>query len=274
MLNLIKMDIRRFFRSKSLYIIIAICMALCLFNTISMEKMNMTLGIGVQVEVKNLSNMDDLSNIIPKIEKTVAYQFENACKGAHISLLVSIFTTIFVMAEQKNGFLKNIAGQKKFRGSIIISKMVISALFIAILFAVNIGFTSILQAIVFGNNFDTGFNSEFFRNAGLQYLAHFALSILVILLCTWTRSSSLTMTLSTLLSINVFSIIYILINIIISKLDIKDFDISKYTIMNCIQSTTGTMVAEDVTRIIVVSLIYTAIYGFLSVLLMQKRDVK
>ncbi len=94
-------------------------------------------------------------------------------------LLVAIFMSLFVSAEQKNGFIKNIAGQQKFRGLLIGSKIVVAAVFVAVVFISTIIFMIATTLIVYEGNVTLGFDAEFFKAVGVQYLLHFALAMLI-----------------------------------------------------------------------------------------------
>ncbi len=303
MFNLIKMDLHRLFRSVSLIVMVAVCFGIAAINTAVTKYFPVTYEsaeaiLSMEVEMENsgtleaefegavydatLETMEDIENNAPGIidefletKTDFASLFESILTGGFLTLLTAIFVTIFVCAEQKNGFIKNIAGQHSFRGSLVISKTVTAAVQVAVLFAASAVFTIITQAIAFGDEFALGLNAKFFGVVALQYLVHLAFAVVVIFVCILTRSSAFSMTIGVLLSSGFFSFIYAFVNSIVQKLDgFKDFNIMNYMIDQCALTVTGSAGTEAFVRTTIVAAAYIVVAGAGAMVLMQKRDVK
>ncbi len=281
MLNLVKMDLYRFFRSKSLIIMIVICLFAAAIYPIGTKLTGEAGGISINFTVGTEETQGNDTVVVENTETdnimpmTVADQFESICCGESLMLFVAIFMALFVSTEQKNGFIKNIAGQQKFRGSLIGSKIVVAAVFVAVIFISTMIFMIATTLIIYEGNVTLGFDTEFFKVVGVQYLLHFALAMLIIFLCTLTRSSALSMTLGVLIPTGVFVIVYMLITMLVNKIDgLENFNLTDYVVECCTQAVTSGANAEVLTRSVIVAVAYAVISGFVAVLLMQKRDVK
>ncbi len=283
MLNLVKMDLYRFSRTKSLIVMIAICLFIAamypIMTKITGEAGEVSVTVSIDEEISSdddsLISESSTSDTDDVLQPSAADLFESICAGGNIMLLIVIFTTIFVCAEQRNGFIKNIAGQQRFRGSLIFSKIAVAAVFVALIFILTIIFLIISSLIVYKGDVILGFDTQFFKVVGVQYLLHFALSMLAILLCTLTRSSALSMTFGALIVAGLGSLICMLPNMLINKINgLESFDITNYAIENCIQLVTSGADSEILTQSIIVAAAYIVISGFAAVALMQKRDVK
>ncbi len=304
MFNLIKMDLHRLTHSVSFYVMIIICFAIAFMNGLvakyipeSSSPISFSMEIDV-VETEQPKSFDeevdaavnnaamglaaDIEDNSPQaIERVISEKndieslIELLFVDGNLMILISVFVAMFVCSEQKNGFIKNIAGQQKFRGLIVISKIVTAAVQVAVLFASSIVFTIIVQLLLADDSFKYTVSGEFFAIVAIQYLVHFALAVLIIFICTFTRNSALSQVLGVLVSSGFFAIVYALLNYFIRKIDaFSEFNLINYVIEGCSMSVMSGIDNNIIIRVIAVSLVYALSAGIGSVLLMQKRDVK
>ena len=164
MLNMIKMDVYRMFRTKSMYVIWIILLASALLTSflskIDYDAVNKEWEKKQAVDVVNAqdieeqqaddSNKEQLSqqntdnvNIGMSVELptepgkkvTVMDVFFSNAQGKFYALFLVIFAVMFATADIKSGYIKNIGGQVSQRGMLIVSRAVALALFTAITFA-------------------------------------------------------------------------------------------------------------------------------------------
>ena len=175
MLNMIKMDVYRMFRTKSMYVIWIILLASAMLTSFlskidydavnkewerqqAVESQADTDGQTVDVinaqdieeQQADDSNKEQLSqqntdnvNIGMSVELptepgkkvTVMDVFFSNAQGKFYALFLVIFAVMFATADIKSGYIKNIGGQVSQRGMLIVSRAVALALFTAITFA-------------------------------------------------------------------------------------------------------------------------------------------
>ena len=110
--------------------------------------------------------------------------------------------------DQRNGFLKNIAGQYPNRGILVISKMTAAAvqiLLMEILFAMATGVTA---EIIWGEQFVLGSLPQMLPFLCVQYLLNLGAAGLILLLCTLTRSAAFGMTAGILMIMGILLPVY------------------------------------------------------------------
>lgn len=129
MFNLIKMDIHRLFYSKSTWVIFFFVAVLSVFSvTMTNTDIHMMkeepsateetmderqIGISVEADSEWVDGDIEIGSII-SVEM----------RSALLAILCVIFTALFINAEQKNGYIKNIAGQFPRREKLVASKFI------------------------------------------------------------------------------------------------------------------------------------------------------
>lgn len=279
MFNLIKMDLHRLSRSFSTYIMIVLAASLAFFTvymtnhelnivkenppavteTTDTDSDENTFGIVVDTNPMWISGDIDFSEMLGvQVRSDMAL------------ILVSIFVTLFVAAERKNGFIKNIAGQFHNRSIMVAAKLVAVAVQVLILFVTFVSFILVSSFIFWGDRLVLSSVSELLQIVGIQYLLHFAFACLITFLCLLSNSSAFSMTIGILLCSSLGTLVYNIIDRVISN----SFRIEKYMLEVNI-SYIGAGVSSDVAaRAIVVGISYILVTMILSMLTVQKRDIK
>jgi ABC-2 type transport system permease protein len=291
MYHLFKMDLYRMFRSRSLYIILAIT-AFLSFGLIYMLKIELQanqqqaastniaqttedysdsyMGIVITSDTLEQPNPNgDLTNVIH-----FSSLFDTIFTSKIFLLICGIYTALFVNAERKNGFLKNIAGQFPNRGWLIGSKlasiaistfMIVVTAFCGILLSGLIHYKGIL---VFGN-FD-----GLFIAMSIQFFLHYALCLIILLLGTITDSLIPSLMSAILIGNGVSLILFQLMKYVLMKVTgIQELDISRYSLTH--QVTTMQSLSSDsiVLWAIVIGSCYAVGAILLSILTIRKRDI-
>ncbi len=195
--------------------------------------------------------------------------------GQILALLCAIFPPIFVNGEQKNGYIKNIAGQLHNRGMLVLSKLAAVAVQVLIIFAVFIFSGAIMGKIRWGDRLVFESVSDFAKIFGIHYLLHFAFASLVTALTILTRGSAFSMTFGILCSTGITSLLYVFTDILLHKCGVsEEFTISKYFIENCIAIVSPDLSGGDLARVIIVGAVFLVISTLISMTVMQKRDIR
>lgn len=110
---------------------------------------------------------------------------------------------------------------------------------------------------------------------GIHYLLHFSFASLVTALTILVRGSGLGMTFGILCSTGITSLLYAFADILLHKCGVsEEFTISKYLIESCISTVTPDLSGGDLVRVIAVGAVFLVASTLLSMIVMQKRDIR
>lgn len=286
MFNLIKMDLHRLTHSVSTWIFMAFTILLAFFcvamtnsdlqsmaaNPQSMEEVqteitsNEDRNIGIYVE----SNPEWVNG---KIEAGNIISVE--VKSGLLVLLCVIFTALFVNAEQRNGYIKNIAGQIPNRGMMVLSKLAAIAVQVLLMLVAFSATVALFGLAFWGGRFYLGSASELVKFLGTQYLLHLGSSALIMFLCILTRSSAFSMVAGLLTSCGVLVPVYSLINKIVYNIRPSwNFDISRYMLDGNISMAGINATSDVLIHAVLIGCIFAVVCTALSMLIMKKRDIR
>ena len=192
-----------------------------------------------------------------------------------LALLCVIFTAIFITAEQKSGYVKNIAGQFPGRIQLTAGKFFAMALQLLVMLLLFTLVTLLAGTLLWGDRFQLGDPLLFARFLGIQFLLHLGICSLVMLISTFTGSSAAGMTIGILLTCGLGSPVYSLINRGLEALRIgSGFDISRCMAEINIHLA-GVHAASDVLiQAVCVGIAFTAVSLFLTTWIIRKRDIR
>ena len=240
MINLIKMDLYRMVHSISTWVMLLVTVGIALFCVamvnIDLEDMaenpqysEETSQMGIvsfQIEVKTQDAQEETEETENSEEEQQIGLYADSDPGwiegqilagdlistqlesGILTLLCVIFAAIFFNGDQRNGFLKNIAGQYPNRGILVISKMTAAAvqiLLMEILFAMATGVTA---EIIWGEQFVLGSIPQMLPFLCVQYLLNLGAAGLILFLCTLTRSAAFGMTAGILMIMGILLPVY------------------------------------------------------------------
>lgn len=240
MLNMIRMELYRMFKTKSLYVIWLVLAAGILFTTgLSADEMktytmeekqemyeyatgqqkNDTVNLGMDVTVPTK----------PGDTVSVFDLFYGNIKGKFLALFMVIFAVLYSTADMTSGFVKNIAGQVRDRRGLVFAKGVSLFVYTVLTMLIFTGIQTISNALFF-DELVFGPVKEFLQYAGIQTLLHFALLIIVMCIAIVLRNNVISMMLSVCLCMNVLVIFYSFLDNLIAKAHIKNFHVLEYTV--------------------------------------------
>lgn len=299
MFNLIKMDLYRLLHSVSAYVILLFVIGIALF-AISMTNIDLELmaedpqfmaqteeaetkeiteaEVDTEKETVNEAQIGIYADTNPawvqgKID--VGDMIGTEVKSGLLLILCTIFTAIFVNAEQKNEYIKNIAGQFTSRWLLALSKFVAVAFQTPIMLLVFAGSVAIFSYFYFGSRLYLDSLSSLLRLLAVQYLLHFSFSALVSCLCILTKSSAFSMVIGILLCCGVTGPLYVLINNGIHNLWPKStFNVVKYVLDGNVNSIGINASSGLLLRATAVGFAFLILSALCSMVIMQKRDVK
>lgn len=283
MLNMIRMELFRMFKTKSLYVIWFILAAIILFTTgltademktYTMEEKQEMYEYAVgQRESENVNlGMDVTAPTKPGEEVSVFDLFYANIKGKVVALLMVIFVVLYSTADMTSGFVKNIAGQVRDRGGLVFAKAVSLFIYTVLTILLFVVIQAVSNAVFF-DSFVWGKIDEFLQYGALQTLLHFALLMIVMCLAIVIRNNVISMVIGVCLCMNVTVIFYGFLDKIIAGMGIENFHVIDYTVsgrmmfleMNVTSKAAGMSAAVAAAFIAVMLVICTTVF--------KKRDI-
>lgn len=283
MLNMIRMEMYRMFKTKCMYVIWFILAAVILFTTgltaeemktFSMEEKqemyeyamgkeesdNVNLGMDVTVPTKPGENV------------SVFDLFYANIKGKCIALFMVIFTVLYTTADLTSGYVKNIAGQVSQRGGLVIAKAI--TLFVYTVMSLLIFFLcQTLSNLLFFEEFTVGPVKQFAAYVGIQLLLHYALLLIVMGVAIALRNNVISMVIAVCFCMNVLIIFYNFLDQLITKLGVKEFHIVNYTVSGKMLMLGMDISAKTASASIAVAIFFSAAAVAICSMIFQRRDV-
>ena len=282
MLNMIRMEVFRMFKTKSLYVIWA-AMAACLFfaNSLSAEEIQ-TYTMEEKQEMYEAAMSDEDEDIIfgmyvtlptkPGEAVSVFDGFYANVHGKFVALFMVIFTVLYATADITSGYVKNIAGQVKNRGNLILAKSVALLLYTILTMLLFTGAQMLSNAVLY-NEFVMGPGKEFFQYAALQTLLHFALIMVIMCIAVVLHNNVISMMVSVCLCMNVLVMLYGVVDKAVTKMGIRDFHMMDYTVSGKIVNLGMNAAPKTMSIAVIVGVVFIVVMLAISMTVFQKRDI-
>lgn len=286
MINMIKMDLYRMFKTKSLYVIWMI-MSLSLLFTAVMAKiedkeMMKEMQNGQKVTAETEEAFDTTENMNLGIvvasptspgEKITVYDliFANT-QGKPIALFIAIFAVLFSTSDINNGYIKNIAGQISRRGRLIAVKALSLLVYTVFSFGIAILSQAVWNRIVFGY-LEWGDGRKLLLYLGTEIMLHFALAVICMAIAVVLKSNVISMIIAVCMCMNVMMILYEAVDKLISRIGIRNFDIMDYSVSGKISFLSMNLTDKESVTAICLSTAYIIIMTAVCSVIFEKRDI-
>ena len=283
MLNMIRMELYRMFKTKSLYVIWLVLAAGILFTTgLSADEMK-TYTMEEKQEMYEYATGQQKSDTVnlgmdvtvptkPGDTVSVFDLFYGNIKGKFLALFMVIFAVLYSTADITSGFIKNIAGQVRDRRGLVFAKGVSLFVYTVLTMLIFTGIQTISNALFF-DEFVFGPVKEFLQYAGIQTLLHFALLIIVMCIAIVLRNNVISMMLSVCLCMNVLVIFYSFLDNLIAKAHIKNFHVLEYTVTGNISFLETNVTAKMAVTALAVSIAFVIVMIEVCSTVFKKRDI-
>ena len=291
MFNLIKMDLYRMFHSVSTWVILLLTVGVAVFciaaTNIDIELMaedpqyaekmldeteeeeaaaSQELQLGISAE-------SDPHWIYGDIDAGDLLSIE--IKSGIVTLLVVIFAAIFANAAQKNGYIKNVAGQLPDRGMLVLSQLAAMAVQILLMILIFAAVVVASGMTFWGDRVSLGAVADILRLLGIQYLLNMGFAALILFLTILTKSSAFSMTAGILMILRVLTPVYSIINRAVGQISSSwKFDINSYVLEGNINMAGIDASAEILVRAVVVGAAFLILSTVFAMLILKKRDVR
>ena len=283
MLNMIRMELYRMFKTKSLYVIWLVLAAGILFTTgLSADEMK-TYTMEEKQEMYEYATGQQKSDTVnlgmdvtvptkPGDTVSVFDLFYGNIKGKFLALFMVIFAVLYSTADMTSGFIKNIAGQGRDRRGLVFAKGVSLFVYTVLTMLIFTGIQTISNALFF-DELVFGPVKEFLQYAGIQTLLHFALLIIVMCIAIVLRNNVISMMLSVCLCMNVLVIFYSFLDNLIAKAHIKNFHVLEYTVTGNISFLETNVTAKMAVTALAVSIAFVIVMIEVCSTVFKKRDI-
>ena len=281
MLNMIKMDLYRMFRTKSLYVIWIVLAAILLITTslcktdyeLLTEKDAMKQEQVTEPTVDNINvGMMVTLPTEPGEKVTVFDIFFANSQGKFYALFLVIFAVLFSTADISSGYIKNIGGLVGNRGSLIFSRSIALSVFTVLTMTGAFLFQAAANCIVFGE-LELGNTKAILSYFVAELALHYALVLICMAIAIILKNNVISMVIAVCLSMNVMTIVYGVINSVIQKIGIQNFQIYKYTITGKLSLLPMNPSGNECLAAFGVAIVFIVMMISVSSVVFQKRDI-
>lgn len=279
MFNVWKMECYRMVRMKSFYVIALVVLAMTFLTTFTLHMeytnpniqeaqqklaeeagtdMDFTVGISIQSlenDGTEVSHMDLLRN--------------NLGAGA-VTCFFAIFVVLFCAEEYSGGFIKNYAGQISNRLQIVFARSLAVAVYTVAMTIWYVILQLVSDLIFFGN---ITMGEHMLGYCGLQTLLSIALMLVIMLVVTVVRSTSVSMVASLAISWKMTTLLYVGIEKLLDFVGVSDAHITDYTITGTMSVLTEALTQGECMKTIGVALAYLVGACAVSGVVFTKRDI-
>lgn len=281
MLNIIKMDLYRMFKTKSMYVIWIVLAAILLITTslcktdyellTEKDAMKQEQVTEPTVDTINVGMMVTLPT--EPGEKVTVYDifFANS-QGKLYALLLVIFTVLFSTADISSGYIKNIGGQVGNRGTLISSRAIALAVFTVLTMAGAFLFQAAANGIFFGE-LEWGNTKAILSYFVTELALHYALVLICMAIAIILKNNVISMVIAVCLTMNVMTIVYGVVNSAIQKIGIQNFQIYKYTITGKLSLLPMNPSGNECLAAFGVAIVFIVMMISVSSVVFQKRDI-
>ena len=271
MLNLIKMDLYRLFKTKSLKTGLIIS-AMISFVTIAIIAFLSNL-----VPQLSADSQVTMTEMMPFVNWRNSVSFYDIILTATnvLSLMVSaVLASIFINEEQINGYIKNIAGQVKNKGMMIVAKFVaLAVMTLFVLIAYTAGAT--VSGFVFFNKVITYEGlTQFLAVFGTKYVIYLSVNAIILFLCTLTKSKTLSVAVGVIFGSGASIIVYNIISTFIGIVLKLEVPVASYVPDGLVFGLTMTAPSAEIIKAIAVAVAYIVVFIVASMVVMKKRDTR
>ena len=273
MINLIKMDLYRLFRTKALKVGViaafAVAAAAMLLNYAIVEVFKTSVA-------NDPESAATMGMLIPAVGWVAGVDFADIVitGTSALSLLIScVVAASFISTEQTCGYVKNVIGQVSDRGYTVASKFVATSVIHFIILAVYTLVNVLLAEMLFGK-YIVSYSIE--KLVGLmltRLLLYIAINAVILFLCILAKSQSLAMVIGAIFGTGITMIVYLVSSSVLGMLKIE-LNVSNYMP----DGINGTLSVGSIDSLYVkaisVSVIFIVAFLVGSIAVVKNRDVR
>lgn len=281
MFNIIKMSLYRLFHQKAFYIVpistaIMCCLMVYLIWLVPrLENQAAQLPAESGFHIGIVSN--DVTGIepLPITEEFSLTEFMDEVFGSGILMIfISIVAAIITNAEQKHGFIKNVAGQISSRGILTVAKLPGMLLECILVLTVTV-FSSALAGRILFSSFTLGSLSALVGALAVQLVLALGYCSLILMICTLAGNAASGIITGIALSAGITPLVYTLINKMLwTYLHVPEsFDITRYFLSTHLMSINTASDTKTLTLGLVVGAVYLLACSAGAYIIIKRKDI-
>lgn len=281
MLNLIRMELYRMFKTKSLYVLWIVMLGAVLLTTslvvpevenARLMEENYQYSQEIQSSVSTNIGMSVVLPTAPQ-DKVTLYDIVFAnMQGHFFAIFVVIFAVIFTTADLKTGYIKNIAGQLRKREQLIGAKVVAMLVYTVLTEIVFVLGQAVANRLLFGY-LRLGEVKVFMTYLGMQTLLHFALALICMALAILIRNNVSSMIAVICMCMNVLVIVYSGLDEWLHKAGLENFHTIQYTVTGRIAMLSMDVTGKEMIQTGEIAAAFIIVAVLLSGFVFKKRDI-
>lgn len=289
MINLIKMEVYRMLRTRSMWIIWGIMTFAIVFTTYiagldtengiqkqayieDTEDAEVLLEMaGAEEETLNIG-MSVMVSTAPGEQVTLFDMVYSNFQGKFIMLFLVIFTVIFSTADINSGYIKNIGGQIAKKSNLLFAKLVALAVYTVMTIALFI-VSQAIGNLLFMGGIKLGNTAQFIRYLAAQTMLHYALVAICMMLAVIVRNNLISMIISICLCMNLMMVLYQFVGRMLEKLFGKEVDVLEYAVSTKISLIPRAIDMPVMWQAMLLAVIYMVIFISAGCLITKKRDI-
>ena len=258
--NLIKMDLYRMRKGKTLLITLLIAVVISFAQTPVLKLLSMLMNF--------LGGSDSSAPDLFPATATLASFFRNPFPLI-VGMLVLISASNFFFADLANGYIKNIAGQMPKRGYTVLSKFIAilphNLLFMVLCVLANLAGSIIFQKITPGADLASAIGTFFLKMLLMQ-----AVCAILLFVTTALRNKSLSTVVAVLVGLGLLGLVYLSIDSLIGQVFKTDFSFFETYMPDQLLSEDAPKALDSILS----SLVTGGLFLLLAINVFDRRDVK
>jgi ABC-type transport system involved in multi-copper enzyme maturation permease subunit len=275
-LNIIKADLYRIFRGKTIYITLVILLALLVLQVLYGAD-GLIFGVMVYTEDASIIDADGALNEIISSNNQIMtgnhVPFSFAAVTDNLIYFMLPFIAIIAAADFSNGAVKNLISSGISRNKYFFAKFILLALFCVILMVIYVILPIILGTVI--NGFDGEFNIEFIKDVAKIYLPQFFLVFAFVCIGLF-----ISFTFKSVAALNtiyiMFSLLPTIVLAILVEFNDKFFELMNYIPVFAIKSFAipGSIATSDFVKMMITGCVYIVVCTVGGILLFRKAEIK
>lgn len=276
MINLLKMDFYRMLRSKSAWVILVVTMMFAGFSMsmgkadgmepydngnkveISEESINMNFGIYVNTP-------QSVDGTPPALLEYIQADLQSGI----LMIFIAIFSAVFVHAERKNGYIKNIGRIHKHKSMLVLSKIGIVIAYLAVVL-VSYTLVQVLYGMHLYPDASLGITADRLQYIGIQFILMAAFAVMILFITVLFKQSEFSIAFGLLIACGIG---YLFTAIINQNVPLEGFDINQYLLVATVNRISDQSSAAVLSHAFLVGAVWLVIWSGLTMLVTERRDV-
>ena len=268
MFNMLCMDLRRLFKSRSFQIILLVTAALILL---------VSLMTAIVSDPETLEYMGDHGAEVYEADRQMSEEIRNMTQldlahetlgGGFLLIIVGIGVTLFVNGDFSSGFVKNICCAQPCRASYVLSKALAAGVYSGIITLLG-GVLILLAPYLYGMRPAPNAISDILRYLFWMWLPHWAFAMMALALVLLTRSATLGMILSLVAGSGLTAVLVGTLGKFLGWPPLEQYLLSS-VVKGVYTPHSG---IAQVWTVLTCTVAWAVIYGAGSLLAMEKRDI-